>query len=248
MRMKAILKRYVSRSVYSALSRYYKALGLDLVFDSKSRWIRSVFFKYGQSQRDDLLIGTARFLQINRPIDGYYFEFGCNEANTMRKAWDSFRYLFDLTYVGFDSFEGLPEIEEIDKQMIWEKGKLRMEEEDFRKVCKRHGIPNEKLKTVKGFYEKSLTKELAQLLGPKKAAVVYIDCDLYMSTVPVLAWIKDFLQIGTVVIFDDWNCFCADPAKGERRAWREFIDANPDIGFEDFMQTAEGKSFICTRC
>ena len=25
---------------------------------------------------------AARYMNINRPINGYYFEFGCNEANT----------------------------------------------------------------------------------------------------------------------------------------------------------------------
>ena len=56
-------------------------------------------------------MSTARFLNINRPVLGFYFEFGFNEANMMRMAWDHFHYLLDLVYVGFDSFEGLPEIQ-----------------------------------------------------------------------------------------------------------------------------------------
>ena len=56
---------------------------------------------------------------------GYYFEFGCFEANTMRLAFDCFHHLFDWHYVAFDSFEGLPEIGEIDKQAIWEKASSR---------------------------------------------------------------------------------------------------------------------------
>ena len=34
-----------------------------------------------------------------------------------------------------------------------------------------------------------------------------VDCDLYQSTVPVLAFLADLLQDGTVVLFDDWYCF-----------------------------------------
>ena len=47
-------------------------------------------------------------------MEGYYFEFGSHEANTMRMAWDTLRHLFDYTYVAFDSFEGLPEPDDLD--------------------------------------------------------------------------------------------------------------------------------------
>ena len=209
------------------------------------RWVLETYVEFGRQQRRQFFLGAARFLHINRPIEGYYFEFGCNEANTMRMAWNTFRYLFDFTYVGFDSFEGLPEIEKIDQQMIWEKGKLAFAEEKFIATCVDHGMPRERLQTVRGFYDQSLTNELASRFSPKKAAVIYIDCDLYVSTVSVLNWIPRFLQPGTVIMFDDWNCFTADPDKGERLAWREFLRANPNLRFESFMSTAEGQAFIC---
>jgi len=210
------------------------------------RWIRREYFKFGQDQRKHIFLCIARFCHINRPIEGYYFEFGCHEANTIRQAYNCFRYLFDWTYVAFDSFEGLPEISDIDKQKIWEKGKLKTSESDFIRIARKHGIPQNRLDTVKGFYDVSLTPELRQRLLPKKAAVVYIDCDLYASTVPVLHFIKDFLQKGTIIVFDDWNCFCADPKKGERRAFSEFCNKNPELKFEKFIETNEAKAFVFT--
>ena len=151
----------------------------------------------------------------------------------------------DLTYIGFDSFEGLPEIAQIDHQDIWSKGKLAFAEKKFIDRVLSHGVPADKLKTVVGFYDTSLTKELEKKLLPKKAAVIYIDCDLYTSTVSVLKWIPPFLQIGTVIVFDDWNCFSADPSRGERRAWAEFLKAHPNLKFERFVSTAEAQTFIC---
>jgi hypothetical protein len=100
------------------------------------------------------------------------------------------------------------------------------------------------LRTVKGFYEESLTDELAASLLPRQAAIIYVDCDLYKSTVPVLAFIRPFLQIGTLIAFDDWNCFFARPDHGQRRAWREFRDANPDLRFEPFYASHMMASFI----
>ena len=214
------------------------------VWTRRGRWVRSVYWKFGQDQRNYVLLSIARFLHINRPVPGYYFEFGCNEANTIRNAWSCFEHLFDFHYVGFDSFEGLPEIAEIDKQQIWAKGKLAFAEDEFIRRAVAHGIPREKLTTVKGFYDSSLTEDVKIRFLPTKAAVIYIDCDLYASTVPVLEWVKDFLQTGTVIVFDDWYCFCGDPTRGEQRAWSEFIAANPELRFKPFVSTNEAQSFI----
>lgn len=211
---------------------------------TKLRWIGRAYMPHIRQQRFDIMLDIARYATANRPIDGYYMEFGSFEANTMRLAWNCFRHLFNWHYISFDSFEGLPEISPIDQQVIWEKGKLKMTERDFTRLCKQAGMPADRLTTIKGFYEHSLTDDLKQRLLPRKAAVVYIDCDLYHSTVPVLAFVKDFLQPGTIIVFDDWNCFYGDPDRGERRAWREFCLANPELRFEPFVQTGMQMSFI----
>lgn len=235
--IKEMAKMIYKRTSYVPFTTSYRKTG----------WIRDTYFKFGQDQRRYLFLSIGRFCHINRPIHGYYFEFGCHEANTMRMAYDCFRYLFDWSYVAFDSFEGLPEIKEIDRQEIFQKGKLKTTEENFIRIVASHGIPKNKLITVKGFFEHVLTPELKLRLLPTKAAVIYIDCDLYTSTVPVLNFIKDFLQTGTIIVFDDWNCFHGDPDKGERRAFREFRERNPNLLFEDFVQTNEAKSFIFVR-
>ena len=211
----------------------------------RKRWIINKYSRFNRIQHQENFIKVARFLQINRPINGYYFEFGCNEGNTFREAWDAFHHLFDFTYIAFDSFEGLPDIEEIDKQDIWKKGKLAYPEEELIKVILKHGIPMAKFRTVKGFYENTLTIDLQNELLPTKAAVIHIDCDLYTSTVSVLNFIVPFLQKGSVVIFDDWACFCCDPKRGERKAFREFLERYPQLKFELFYLSGEQSIWIC---
>lgn len=160
-------------------------------------------------------------------------------------AYDAFSHLYDFTYVAFDSFEGLPEVEGIDVHGgLWYRGKMRTSEESFVRMCREHGLPMNKLRTVKGFYKDSLTTALRDELAPLKAAVVYIDCDLYASTVPVLGFVRDFLQPGTVLIFDDWFLFYGEPDRGERRAFREFCAANPKARFEPFFSNHELQAFI----
>lgn len=241
--MKAEIVKLLARLLPESVKRPLRVIR-DLPVTRMKRWIRYEYTRFGMDQRKSIFMSIARFHHINRPMRGYYFEFGSHEANTMRMAWDSFRHLFDWDFVAFDSFEGLPKITAIDHQEIWKEGKLKTAEQDFLKICVRHGIARDRLITVKGFFDQSLTQKTKEMLFPDLAAVVYIDCDLYESTVPVLEFIKDFLQLGTVIVFDDWNCFWADPDKGERRAWREFCERYPELKFEDFLVTGMQKAFV----
>jgi hypothetical protein len=158
-------------------------------------------------------------------------------------AYDYFKF-FNLTYVAFDSFKGLPKIEEIDKVEIFQEGKLAFSKKEFERICKKKGIDDDKLIIIEGFYENSLNKELIDRLSLKKAAVIYIDCDLYTSTVPVLNFIVNFLQPGTLIFSDDWNCFCGDPERGQKKAFDKFKLKNPNLVFEEFISNGESKSFI----
>ena len=220
-------------------------LSLSLDLDKgKREWILGPHESFRARARHDVFMSISIFCFHNQPIDGYYFEFGCHKARTMRLAWDTFHSLYNWTYVAFDSFEGLPEMDAADSMPIWKKGDLKTSETDFVNLVTQHGMPRERLKTIKGFYNESLTPALRDELLPQKAAVVYIDCDLYSSTACALNFSKDFFQTGTVLVFDDWFCFYGDPAKGERRAFAEFRERNPELIFEDYIQTNEAKAFI----
>lgn len=213
---------------------------------ARRRWVKT-YTRENLARRERLFLNVAAFAHGNRPLNGYYFEFGCNQAHTFRMAWTHFHRLFDWQFVAFDSFEGLPDIAPIDQQDIWAKGRYAITEKDFRDICLRHGVAPNRFITIKGFYDDSLNETTRQRLADKKAAVIYVDCDLYMSTVPILKFCRDFLQVGTVIIFDDWNCFCADPERGERRAWQEFLTANPTMHFEVLHGNGMQMAFACTK-
>jgi SAM-dependent methyltransferase len=57
----------------------------------------------------------------------------------------------------------------------------------------------------------------------RQIAVAHIDCDMYESTVTVLQAIGRCLQPGSVLLFDDWLNYRADPGSGEQRACREWL-------------------------
>lgn len=248
--MKDYVLKFLKPAWRKALSNAYAKIRYALpVFAEgrRERWIRDVYSARNNAIRRELFLDIAHFCHVNRPYRGYYFEFGCHSARTMRLAWDSFKHLFEFTYVGFDSFEGLPEIKEIDRQEIWQKGNLKTAESEFRRVCETHGIPPDRLLTVAGYYDVSLTEELRNRLLPDAAAVVYVDCDLYESTVPVLEFVSSFLVRGTIIVFDEWNAFNADPARGERRAFREFASRHPEFEFEALWTIGMHQVFVVTK-
>lgn len=216
----------------------------------RDSWINQVFTPFDQGRRESFFLSAASFLFTNqRPElnDGYYLEFGTHKGRTMRHCWTHTRHNFNFTYVGFDSFEGLPEISPDDAHPGWERGSFAISEASFIKTVTDAGMPQDRLMTVPGFYDDTLTDKLAASLLPRKATIIYVDCDLYKSTVPVLRFIRPFLQPGTLIAFDDWNCFCADPDKGQRRAWREFSQQAPEMQFESFYSTHMMQAFVCVR-
>lgn len=39
----------------------------------------------------------------------------------------------------------------------------------------------------------------------------------------------------TILIFDDWNCFDKDNERGQRKAFREFLERNKHLSAEDLF-------------
>src|SRR5688500_6532752 len=159
-RLSMLNPQALKRSIYDPLPENIKsfirpAARLVSYLPFTNSWKRRVFLKniympHIRAEHQYIFASITRFCIANRPINGYYFEFGCHSATTMRMAYEYFHHLLDWNYVAFDSFEGLPEIQEIDRQEIWQEGKLSTSESDFVRLVTSAGMPREKLTTVKG--------------------------------------------------------------------------------------------------
>jgi hypothetical protein len=179
-------------------------------------------------------------------IQGDYLEFGCCGGTTFRLA-HKYAHFHELKMhlYGFDSFEGLPAPKGIDDHPQWKKGAMSFGIEKFEKILKPAGAKKSEYTLMPGYYSDSLSGLSLDKLNLKSAALIYVDCDLYESTVPVLDFVLPLLQTGTVVAFDDFYCFNGDPGRGEQLALREFLQRNPEIEFVNYLNFAwSGKSFI----
>ena len=167
--------------------------------------------------------------------EGDYLEFGVWQGNSMVNAYKCAVEcgLHDMKFYAFDSFEGLPDFSGRDAEYNrFTKGQYCCSEDKFRENLVNAGVDMSKVVIVPGFYNETLGDELKQSLDINRAAVIWVDCDLYESTVPVLNFIKDYINSGTVIAFDDWFTFNADPHAGEYRAVREWLELNKNITLE----------------
>ena len=74
-----------------------------------------------------------------------------------------------------------------------------------------------------------------------KAAVVLVDCDMYLSTCTVLDFLPAIMQKDTILLFDDWRLTEED--KGQRLACKEWMTRNPGIKLEEFCEFDLGQGF-----
>lgn len=198
-------------------------------------------------EANSLLNKVSRFVACEK-IEGDYFEFGVfmgdTFANFYRHLDKAFRLRISqnnegeneeadrkeriaiwgsMRFFAFDSFRGLPSLKAEDSfSQDFAKGQYAYSLNDFLDNIKKQGMPLGRVVPVKGWFEDTCIKKTVSEHKIEKAAIVFIDCDLYSSTKAALEFIGDYLQDGTLLIFDDWFSFCGHPQRGEQRAFHEW--------------------------
>lgn len=197
--------------------------------------------------REEALDRAMAYVQVSR-VEGDYLEFGVSAGRTFSAAcYQSKKRGLPMSFWAFDSFEGLPDNKEADVSghQMYPAGAYRCSEQEFLRNVRRTGADMSRVITVPGWFDVSLRPDNPRLVHLRKAAVVWVDCDLYSSTAHVLNFVTEYLQYGTLLMFDDWFCYRADPNAGEQRAFREWLNQNPRLSAVELMRFGwHGNSFI----
>ena len=180
-------------------------------------------------------------------IVGDYLEFGVFQGESFkhvfhywewrRKAYrpnssldDEGVLSFEPRYYAFDSFEGLPLVEQSALPIHW-RGLRAMAcgSDQFLANLVAARVDLERVITVPGFFDRSLTDECRVKHRLSAGAIFHIDCDLYESTVEALKFISPLIVDGSVIIFDDWFYYKGHPERGEQGAFRAWLKSNPHL-------------------
>lgn len=112
----------------------------------------------------------------------------------------------------FDTFEGLPELREEDKESSFHKGQYPADFEKLKEFFAQY-------KNV--FLYKGIFPETSEPIKEKKFSFVHLDADLYLSTLESLEFFWSRMNKGGIIISHDYQT-----EKGIRKA---FEDALPEI-------------------
>jgi hypothetical protein len=244
------------------MSRILESMGIEAIFHEPwvklpngvelTNWNHENEISYNQTNRQvqkyAFFVQALDFISDNK-IQGDYHEYGCHRVRTFRMALTEARRhnLDSMKFFAFDSFEGLPEVKSQPSVQVWEKGALCTSEEEFWRLIRDHNIYIDKVRTIKGYYQDILTRELQDgfLSNEAKIALVCIDCDLYESAVPVFDFIDPLLQEGSVVYIDDFFAgYKGSPIKGVARAFAKY-QRKSKFKFAPHLQVGWwGRSFV----
>ena len=210
-----------------------------------SKWLyavaRSTLFRDPHQPYFDMAFQEVKI----KKLKGHYLEFGVFQGNSFILAAKlAERHgLKTMRFFAFDSFEGLPE----DEGTKFRKGNYYCPEENFTRTIRKAGVIVNKVVVVKGWYKQSLTDDTKRKYQLNLAAVIHVDCDLYSSTADVLEFIKDIVQVGTIVIFDDWYAYRDEEKPGDFGEQKAFNEWSLRDAFEDFYDFSTTKAFIMTQ-
>jgi O-methyltransferase len=136
-----------------------------------------------------------------------FLEFGVYKGDSIG-FWSQMNRDPCSRFIGFDSFEGLPEnwTKKVTKGAFYVGGAMPQ-------------IDDERVTFVKGWFQNTLPGFLNGFM-PRSRLVVHNDSDLYSSTLFTLVNLHRFLVPGTVIIFDEYSS-----ATHEFRAFADYRNA-----------------------
>lgn len=141
--------------------------------------------------------------QVAEPVT--YLEFGVFEGVSMG-IWSNLLKSPESRLTGFDSFEGLPE--------NWG---FFTAKEKFDVKGRIPRFDDQRVRLIKGWFDKTLPPFLGEL-KPHRSMIIHLDADLYSSTIFVLRQLRPFMQVGTVMVFDEFF-----DREHELKAFNEFL-------------------------
>lgn len=187
-------------------------------------------------------------------IEGCYLEFGVASGRSAISAIRASKLYGEPSikdFFLFDSFKGLPKLEGRDKLSVqFNEGNFAFSKEEVISQLKKYECFFENnIKFIEGYFHDSLSNFRLEEVGYNKVAVLHIDVDLYESCNVVLEFATRYLQTGSMIMFDDWNCFNASDELGERASTKEWLIKNPDIRLKEYASYGwHGKVFIVEIC
>ena len=192
--------------------------------------------------RQDMFSKATRFVDYEL-VEGDIIEFGVYTGRSLMLLshfHEEFKKTIhghktpNRTVIGIDSFQGLLK----NDHERWKEGTFKINQ-SWHPIIPKGELVTPKIVSdsfemcglqtpviIDGFYNK-VSERFEKCCS--KVALIHIDCDLYDSTMDALNLVKNKIQDGAIILFDDWFNFKGSPEKGEQGAFSQFLKENQDI-------------------
>lgn len=218
---------------------------------------------------NQLFCDVTNFVVFNQ-IEGDYFEFGVYRGDSFYQNYKwlhlHFRdfqeiskdheveinydknFLKKKRFFAFDSFEGLPFSQFQYTPIHFTQGIYKASKDEFLANLKNHEVDLSVVVSVPGWFEDKLNQDTKESLSIKRAALIFIDCDLKESVIQVLDFITDIIHDGTVIVLDDYFRYKGHPQKGVQAAFNEWRNNHPFIHTAELTRCGANRvAFVCHR-
>lgn len=236
-----------SRQAYARLN-WIKDRGVPVVFAMPERRLAEgpPSWERAGVQYEGMFWLAAQYAATIRPTKGAYCEFGVYDGRTFALACHALKNVCSHFHA-FDSFQGiggsLP-----DEQGHFKDGQYYANVETFHYNMKFCSLDATRITAHPGYFDDTLKGRVASDDGIDAISVVHIDTDVYAPALQALDYVAPVLSDGALVLFDDYDQLAASNARGERRAFREWLAKTPTFEAEPYRNYAIfGRSFIVHR-
>lgn len=211
----------------------------------------ALLFSYRYNRERVRIVNRSLDFVRHAKVQGDYFEFGVFQGAVFSYAFQAatLRGEQSMHFVALDSFKGFSAPKGNDDIGTLAEGDRSCSEEQFLANLQRARVDMTRVTTVPGFFADTLQgqgrSKTDKLLGERKVAIAYIDCDLYEPAYDALHFLTDRIVDGTVVIFDNWFLFKGSPFRGEPKAFKQWLSEHPEFIATHFYNFGwHGASYI----
>jgi hypothetical protein len=187
-------------------------------------------------------------------LPGNYIEFGVAHGHSMRAAVEGNRRSFSKTIgvkssqrnlYGFDTFEGFKSNSVIDSHATWNGDLFTKSIAAVERRFRHHkNVFFYKVNAVE-LVSNGIPRPLTDFNISGLAALIMFDMDLYEPTLNALIWVRQLMQPGTFLIFDEFYSFAGSSSKGESKALTDFLNIHKELKLREVMTYgAGGKVFV----
>jgi O-methyltransferase len=230
--MRADVSRAIERSLFRLMRmRLLKPMRVDLEEEFLGEYLRCAPFTMTSIERMYALYSSVRYI-VNCDVPGAIVECGVWRGGSMMLAAETLLALghTDRQLYLYDTFKGMPQPTARDisyrgdsAERKWRSRQRKDVNEwsraslgEVRRNVQRTGYPAERVQFVAGRVEETIPKE-----APDRIGLLRLDTDWYESTYHELVHLFPRLEVGGVLIIDDYGHW-----RGAREAVDEYLLEN----------------------